>query len=50
VFTGHVKQAEASEEQVAQPIGQLLQVVALFPAGLAKFGGQNKHLPLFMYV
>jgi hypothetical protein len=35
VFSGHVKQAEASEEQVVQPIGQLKQDVAVFPAVLA---------------
>jgi hypothetical protein len=32
-----------------QPIGQLKQVVALFPVGLTKGEGQNKHLPLLRY-
>jgi hypothetical protein len=35
VFAGHVKQDEASEEQVMQELEQFKQDEAEFPAGLA---------------
>jgi hypothetical protein len=50
VLTGHVKQTKASEEQVVQPIGQLKQDVAVFPAGLAWFGGQAEQIFQFRKV
>jgi hypothetical protein len=47
---GHVKQAEASGEQVVQLLGQFKQYDSVFAGGLTRPEGQGRQFPLLRWV